>query len=125
MTQPAGQPLDLDPIQAREQAATPGPWHSADRIIGGGNSGRPIAEMYRYSRYHRPDVDGEFIAHARADVPALLAEVRRLRAVEAAAYAFADEMATYCSPHGVAADYAQRLSDRLDAARTPATKEAR
>lgn len=41
-------------------------------------------------------------------------ELTRLRAVEQAARAFADEMATYCSPHGVAADYAQRLRERLD-----------
>lgn len=43
-------------------------------------------------------------------------ELDRLRAVEQAAYAFAEEMATYCSPHGVAADYAQRLTERLDQA---------
>jgi hypothetical protein len=45
-------------------------------------------------------------------------ELRRLRAVEAAARAFADEMGDYCSPHGVAADYAQRLHKRLDQAAT-------
>ena len=59
----------------------------------------------------------EFIAGARTAVPELLAEVKRLRAVEAAAYGFADEMGDYCSPHGVAADYAQRLRDRLNDAK--------
>lgn len=51
---------------------------------------------------------------------ALLAEADRRRTAEAqvaAAYGFADEMATYCSPHGVAADYAQRLLDRLNDAK--------
>lgn len=43
-------------------------------------------------------------------------ELDRFRAVEQAARAFADEMADYCSPHGVAADYAKRLTERLDQA---------
>ncbi|MFG3228141.1 hypothetical protein ACGF07_25615 [Kitasatospora sp. NPDC048194] len=34
----------------------------------------------------------------------------------AAAYGFADEMATYCSPHGVASLYADRLRAVLDGA---------
>lgn len=33
-----------------------------------------------------------------------------------AAYTFADEMALYCSPHGVSAMYAERLRERLDQA---------
>lgn len=38
-----------------------------------------------------------------------------LSAVVEAAYAFADELGGYCSPHGVSATYAQRLRERLDA----------
>ena len=45
------------------------------------------------------------------------AEMQRLRAVERAAYEFADEMGDYCSPHNVAHDYAQRLRDRLNDAK--------
>jgi hypothetical protein len=45
------------------------------------------------------------------------AEMRRLRAISTAAYGFADEMGDYCSPHGVAADYAQRLRERLNDAK--------
>lgn len=41
-------------------------------------------------------------------------ELTKARATIARAYAFSDEMATYCSPHGVAFDYAKRLKDRLD-----------
>lgn len=52
--------LDLDAIEARVAAASPGPW-----VITGDN---PCSNG-----------DGPFIAHAREDVPALLAEVRRLR----------------------------------------------
>jgi hypothetical protein len=78
--------VDLDVIRARADAATEGPWEHAGGIhgdpivaevgrkmfgliIGMGNTGRPD-----YGR-----ADAEFIAHARADVPALVAEVERLR----------------------------------------------
>lgn len=37
-----------------------------------------------------------------------------LLAVVAAAYAFADELAGYCSPHGVSFQYAERLRGLLD-----------
>lgn len=50
-------PDEVKAIEVREQAATPGPW-----VTNG------------------PDADAEFIAHARADIPALVAEVRQLYA---------------------------------------------
>lgn len=66
----------LDAIEQRAHAATEGPWEASahdhylvicpDCGVRGG--------------YER--ADAEFIAHARSDVPALLAEVRRLRAME-------------------------------------------
>ena len=69
---------ELDAIEARANAATEGPWEwragfvtmlpSDDDLferVGGGNA-----------------KDEEFVAHARADVPALIAEARRLRATE-------------------------------------------
>ena len=53
-------------------------------------------------------------------------ELDELRATKTAAYAFADEMGDYCSPHGVAAMYADRLRERLDQAQpTRATDRAR
>lgn len=61
--------------------------------------------------------DLDIIFGQHADLRVLLAEIRRLRAVEAAAYAFAEEMGDYCSPHGVAAGYAKRLRERLDDAK--------
>ncbi|MHB8406220.1 MAG: hypothetical protein ACYDCJ_12435 [Gammaproteobacteria bacterium] len=67
--------LDLDAIEARANAATPGPWDT-DEYDGGLRStvtAGPITS----------DEDYDFIAHARTDVPALIAEVRRLRAIEA------------------------------------------
>jgi len=51
--------LDLDAIQARADAATGGPWKSLP----------------------------EFIAHARTDIPALIAEVKALRGKVAAVVA--------------------------------------
>jgi hypothetical protein len=50
----------LSEIQDRVDAATPGPW--------------PIG---LFTGYHKP-ADATFIAHARADVPLLLAEVKKL-----------------------------------------------
>ena len=47
--------LDLEAIKARATAATEGPWEWDDPTI------------------------GQFLAHAREDIPALLAEVERLR----------------------------------------------
>lgn len=68
---------DLDAIEARANAATEGPW-AADRLEGNLDSlYSRVAEVGMWL-----EADAEFIAHARADVPALVAEVRRLRAAE-------------------------------------------
>lgn len=76
--------LDLDPITAREAAATPGPWR-AEAHAGLGEHGilgpanLPIGAL-EFGDDDRADADREFVIAARQDVPALLAEVRRLRA---------------------------------------------
>lgn len=44
-------------------------------------------------------------------------EMRSLRAEVAAARKFAAEMREFCSPHGVAADYADRLVEAMDRAK--------
>ena len=78
---------ELAAIEARAAAATPGPWvrirdhrWASDIYVHADArhdvAGRPVA---RVNEHYTPDVDAEFIAHARQDVPALLAEVRRLR----------------------------------------------
>lgn len=73
---------ELQAISERAEAATPGPWENI-RTIGGCNalisSRFAIAEMGRKYPGNR-HADVEFLAHARADVPALVAEVRKLRA---------------------------------------------
>ena len=90
-------PLDdteLDAIEARCDSATPAPWRawvegrdgmSGDTFIGQGTDerGSPQRLDLYLSRYPGdPPVsaaDHDFIAHARDDVPRLVAEVRRLR----------------------------------------------
>ena len=65
----------LDKIEARANAATEGPWMGIrypdgflGRVIGGNGFG--VAEDFP------DDADAEFIAHARTDVPALVAALR-------------------------------------------------
>ncbi len=82
MTQP-DQPLDLAAIQARADAATPGPWvieWDADDVS---DAPFPISIgpfCYLEHQGERDAVDAKFIESARTDVPALLAEVQRLGA---------------------------------------------
>ena len=87
---------DLDTIEQRANAATEGPWE----YDGGGEITQHFSLPEPWAMVVSTDVacmaycyggsaagverdeDAEFIAHARDDVPALLAEVRRLRAME-------------------------------------------
>lgn len=77
--------------RARCEAATDGPWESCGGTIEGGpTSGRDVVTTevdcmsYCYGGTGRgvehPE-DREFIAHARIDLPALLDEIERLRAL--------------------------------------------
>lgn len=81
--------LDLEPIEARLNAATPGPWWLLNEYTEPHQDGD---EWHIYARVGNrvPRVvdntedqltwpDAEFIAHAPTDVAALIAEVRRLR----------------------------------------------
>ena len=98
--------LDLDAIEARAEAATPGPWHTQvttacfDVIQGGDRhtDNRYIAMMNvdsdpdgDFRDYSESNADAEFIAHAREDVPYLLERVAALEKVaEAAKAVYAD-----------------------------------
>lgn len=88
---------ELAEIQGRVDAASPAPWHVARgwdgepyaAVRANGGLDTSLASMltpgvtpgggYREPE-ERPLKNAEFIAHAREDVPALLAEVRSLRA---------------------------------------------
>lgn len=80
------QPLDLDAIETRANAATDGPWCTDSWEIYQGTEYEPgmslwIGETCRGTGSLEQDrADAEFVAAARTDVPALVAEVRRLRA---------------------------------------------
>lgn len=75
------EPLDLDAVEARATSATEGPWKAADcdvwteaeHIFGG--TIHSAYDLYPRSGYDRA-ADAVFIAHARTDVPALVAAVR-------------------------------------------------
>lgn len=73
--------IDLDAIKARAEAATPGPWEAdASEIYGPGRVW--LAESCRLhddlSYDPQSDRDAAFIAHARTDVPELVAGVESL-----------------------------------------------
>lgn len=80
------QPLDLDAIEARANAATPGPWfNDSHEIYAGENTDIPAMSEWigETCDPRRPDhgaANAEFVAAARTDVPALVAEIRRLTA---------------------------------------------
>lgn len=84
----------LTEMEGRVEAASPGPWQafvegrdhfSGDSIIRMGSFDDPLPDMYvsthdDFGHPNRvPDGDWDFIAHARQDVPRLVAEVRRLK----------------------------------------------
>lgn len=83
--------VDLDAIRARADAASPYPWLAATdngRKNGIGivgqlskrGTGQAIA-VFAGPNSSQRNADAEFTAHAREDVPALVAEVERLRAL--------------------------------------------
>ncbi len=104
----AAEMIDLDAIKQRADAATPGPWYStwndpittpisddedgtvirsedervppADRVVVG-------SIWYDHSWAACTQPNAAFIAAARTDIPALVAEVERLQRIEAAAKA--------------------------------------
>ncbi len=94
-------PADLAAIEARCEAATEGPWHTGlartephntPQIAVCGETfrklwegapavfGEPIGSPKQVCQQFGTDADAAFIAASRSDVPALLAEVRRLQA---------------------------------------------
>lgn len=110
--------LDLDAIEARNKLATPGPWTFGEPLYG--ENRFIVAALIRNVIYPatnsithgtREVDDAAFIAHARQDVPALLAEVRHLRAVAASLRHLEEAALAY-----VAADrkYSFLKEDRAD-----------
>jgi hypothetical protein len=86
--------LDLDAIEARAESATRGPWTTDVEIDGyraglrtvvRGPFGKRILTVGQIRLHESGDAEANvaFTAAARDDVPALIAEVRRLRAENA------------------------------------------
>jgi hypothetical protein len=70
--------LDLDVIEARANAATPGPWFAAaEDVFRSANDPEygPVSSLVGGAEANHPE-DALFMAHAREDVPALVVEVR-------------------------------------------------
>ncbi len=75
--------VDLDAIEARAAAATPGPWtHSRGMGRQPDDAGADWLNTPAYSAMvdELETPDAAFIAHARVDVPAMAREIRELRA---------------------------------------------
>ena len=80
---------ELEKIRARAEAATPGPWGFTPApnskfitsiysdALGGPDKGD--LAFANIGEWGQQNSDAEFIAHARQDIPALIAEVERLR----------------------------------------------
>lgn len=90
MTTPHTPPAapDLAAIEARAAAATRGPWH-ADHEFGYVDApvlmrGAIVCSLDSDLCDDTDGADAEFIAHAREDIPALLAHITALRAQHAA-----------------------------------------
>lgn len=77
--------LDLDAIGARAEAAAPGPWvvFGDASVVAPGPGYGDDDLLHIYDEGGHGSDEATFIAHARTDVPALVAEVRRLRALVA------------------------------------------
>jgi hypothetical protein len=88
------QPLNLDEIEARAAAATPGPWFvethapTLSRLVCSEDGTLDINFGYVGNR---TEPDAEFVAYARTDITAMAAEIRRLRDQLTAVTALCDE----------------------------------
>ena len=81
--------MDLQAIEARLEAATPGPWDfdtipetGESRVVVRSNAGDPMLEV-SVATHGVSAEDAEFLAHAPEDIRALLAEVKAVREVVA------------------------------------------
>lgn len=74
--------LDLEAIEARASVATKGPWFEDDRAASNGvveaEDGMTVCSVTNRGGSMMRNV--KFIAHARQDIPALIARIRELEA---------------------------------------------
>ena len=79
--------IGLAAIEAREKKATKKPWkwhkgdsHYAYPMVYAGEHEFTVLDV-GYQDHPGRDEDAEFVAHARADIPRLIAEVKRLERI--------------------------------------------
>ena len=109
---------EIEAIRAREQAATPGPWEICDtdqtrNYILFAKPANGIADIYQKSRRKE---NGEFIDHARQDIPALLEALdhwkARAEALERAMKSYGEGCAPICYTCNFYYEYEGRGCDR-------------
>ncbi len=66
---------ELEAMERRCVEASPGPWTA--EILGSLEEAKALGRF----RWAQPEPDALFIAHAREDIPRLLSEIKRLRAL--------------------------------------------
>ena len=94
----------LNEIEARTNAATEGPWRYVSIFeVGGFVENSRGRELFDWAQDDAgticaPDGDAEFIAHARTDVPALVAALRAVLELHAEAGRGSDTYCTHCFP---------------------------
>lgn len=100
--------LNIEEIKARHEAATPGPWYlgMSGANFEGFSLEYHIATVYNKKIYAQPPggqfpaADADFIAHARTDIPELLAEVERLTAENQQNADYAEIYKDICDKYG-------------------------
>jgi hypothetical protein len=106
----------LSEIRARERVATPGPWATGNggkesgfngrNVVVAIKDGQPYVVMERAiypkeTKFNKQVLaDMKFAAHARTDIPALIAEVERLTAENEQNAAYADIYEDICDKYG-------------------------
>lgn len=85
--------IDVEAIKARLAAATPAPWAVFYRCFVVARSGDVIVSTQSHPYQIHMDEDLALIAHAPADIAALLAEIERLTSLAHAADAWAQAIA--------------------------------
>jgi len=116
-------------IQARAEAATPGPWCTDSWEIYQGTEYEPglsswIGETCRADDSDGARADAAFIAHARQDVPALLSEIAALRRSVAHHQARADKLSRQVVSVRRERHAAEHSSERFRAAWESARRRA-
>lgn len=71
--------LDLEPIKARAKGITPGTWFIEDNMVMNETRSHTMVLLPSEANDEHDAANAEFIAHARTDVPALIAEVEEQR----------------------------------------------